>query len=70
MTRYRSVGTVDVRVAHWALSSLASVAVALMFLLDVSWETWWPVFVVMGGLYMLFPGSRRRDRDSRRMGSR
>jgi hypothetical protein len=70
IARYRSVGTIDARVAHWVLSSLGTVVVALMFLLDVSLETWWPVFVVLGGLCMLVPGSRRRDRDGRRIRSR
>jgi len=60
--RYRSVGTIDAQVAHSMVSALAIVAVALIFLLDASFATWWPIFVVIGGLSMLVPGGRRRDR--------
>ena len=29
-----------------------------MFLLELSWRQWWPVFVIYGGLCMLTRGSR------------
>ncbi|MEO7065649.1 MAG: hypothetical protein ABI114_01960 [Rhodanobacter sp.] len=63
--RYRSVGRVDGEVAHSLLSATAIVMVALMFILELSWHVWWPVFVIYGGLCMLVRGPRRRaDRDS------
>lgn len=35
------------------LGACYPVAVALIFLLDASWVTWWPVFVVLPGLQMV-----------------
>lgn len=29
------------------------VFIALVFLLDLSFGTWWPVFIIIGGLYMM-----------------
>jgi len=58
--RFRLAGQVDGVVAHRAIQALTVAVVALMFLLDVSFATWWPVFVVIGGLYAMFPG--RGDR--------
>ncbi len=60
--RYRSVGALDGQVVHALLSALAIVVVALIFLLDASFATWWPVFLVIGGLSMLVPGGKRPDR--------
>jgi hypothetical protein len=60
--RYRSVGTIDAQVAHSMFSALAIVTVALIFLLDASFATWWPIFLVIGGLSMLVPGGRNRSR--------
>ena len=40
-------------VANSLVSAGAIVFIALMFLLDLSFGTWWPVFVVIGGLYMM-----------------
>jgi len=60
--RYRSVGTIDAQVAHSMVSTLAIVAVASIFLLDASFATWWPVFLVIGGLSMLVSGGRSRKR--------
>ena len=31
----------------------AIIFVALIFLLDLSFGTWWPVFIIIGGLYMI-----------------
>ena len=60
--RYRSVGTIDAQVAHAMVSALAIITVAMIFLLDASFELWWPVFLVIGGLSMLVSGGKRRDR--------
>ena len=62
--RYRSVGKVDNEVVHSLLSATAIVMVALMFILELPWHQWWPVFVIYGGLCMLVRGPRKRaDRD-------
>ncbi len=31
----------------------AIVFIALIFLLDLSFSVWWPVFIIIGGLYMM-----------------
>ena len=51
--RYRRVGRVDDKVLHSLLSALAVVMVALMFILQLSWAQWWPLFVIYGGLTMM-----------------
>lgn len=60
--RYRSVGAIDAQVVHSMISALAVVAVALVFLLDLSFALWWPVFIIIGGLCMLLPSGRDRNR--------
>ncbi|MBD8872493.1 hypothetical protein IHE47_06620 [Rhodanobacter sp. DHB23] len=64
--RYRAVGTVDGAVAHSLLNALAIVMVAMIFILDLSWGTWWPLFVIYGGVCMLVREPRRRGRDGLR----
>jgi hypothetical protein len=51
--RYRRIGHVDSKVLHSLLASLAVVMVALMFILQLSWAQWWPLFVIYGGLSMM-----------------
>jgi hypothetical protein len=58
--RYRAVGKVDGRVLHSLLSAAVVIMVALFFLLDLSWELWWPLFVIYGGLWMLVKDGRKR----------
>lgn len=40
-------------VANSLVSAGAIIFVALMFLLDLSFWTWWPIFIIIGGLYMM-----------------
>jgi hypothetical protein len=40
-------------VANSLVSAGAIIFVALIFLLDLSFYTWWPVFIMIGGLYMM-----------------
>lgn len=35
------------------VSTVAIVFVALIFLIDLSWGTWWPMFIIIGGLYVI-----------------
>ena len=46
-------GRLDASVARPGLSALIIITVAMMFLLDVRWNRWWPVFVIYGGLWIL-----------------
>lgn len=59
LRRYRRVGTFDNAVLHSLLSAAAIVMVALIFILQLSWARWWPVFVIYGGLSMLVRESWR-----------
>lgn len=59
---YQARGRFDAEVAYCLLSAGAVVLVACMFLLNLDWGVWWPLFVIMGGLYTLVP-HRRRCRD-------
>lgn len=45
-------------VANSLVSAAAIIFIALMFLLELSFTTWWPVFVIVGGLYMMTSRSR------------
>ena len=62
--RYRRVGVFDGPVLHSVLSAAAIVMVALMFILELSWVRWWPIFVIYGGLCMLVRGRRSTASDT------
>jgi hypothetical protein len=49
---YRKEG-LSAAVVNSLVSAGAIVFIALMFLLDLSFGTWWPIFVIIGGLYMM-----------------
>lgn len=57
--RYRRTGGIDGEVLHSLLTCAVIVLVALMFILELSWTRWWPLFVIYGGLCMLVRGPRR-----------
>lgn len=52
---YRCYQREGAGMAMWnALVTAGSIIfVALIFLLDLSFGTWWPVFIIIGGLYMI-----------------
>lgn len=56
---YRARGRLDAEAAYFLLSAASVVLVAAMFLLELDWGTWWPLFVILGGLYTLVPYRRR-----------
>jgi len=58
---YRARGRADAEVAHSTLCGIAVALVGVMFLLELDWGTWWPLFVILGGLFALAP-HRPRDR--------
>lgn len=51
--RYRERGRVDGVVIQSLATAAAIATVAFIFLLSLSWATWWPLFVIIGGLLML-----------------
>lgn len=54
---YRKEG-LSAAVANSLVSAGAIIFIALMFLLDLSFGTWWPIFVIIGGLYMMTSRNR------------
>lgn len=63
LAQYRLIGRVDARVVRTALTALPPAVIAILFLLGLSLEVWWPVFIVIGGLFAMVPGRRARCRD-------
>ncbi|MBS0432599.1 MAG: hypothetical protein JSS21_09390 [Proteobacteria bacterium] len=55
---WRRSGRIDGAVVHHLFVGSAIIAVAVLFLLDLSWQTWWPAFMILGGLAMLGGGKR------------
>lgn len=62
--RYRKRGRVDTAVMHSLTTAAAIAAVAFIFLLSLPWDTWWPLFVIVGGLFMLGRSDPARGRDA------
>ncbi|KGI77504.1 LiaF transmembrane domain-containing protein [Oleiagrimonas soli] len=58
ITRYRHVGRFDGTVGRHLLSALTIATIGAMFLMDVRWHLWWPLFIIYGGLWIVL-----RDRD-------
>lgn len=61
--RYRASGRLDGEVVHDLLGAVVVATVAAMFLLDLDWGVWWPLFVIIGGLFALVERPQRRHRD-------
>lgn len=59
VARLQRTRRVDAGVLHGLMSAAVVVMVALIFLLDLSWDRWWPLFVIYGGLWMMVKGERR-----------
>lgn len=57
LSYYRKEG-LSANVANSLVSTAAIVFVALMFLLDLSFWTWWPIFIIIGGFYMMTSRTR------------
>jgi hypothetical protein len=53
---FRRSGAFTQGVRATFFGGLITLAVALIFLLDLSWEKWWPVFVLLPGLGLLTAG--------------
>lgn len=54
---YRREG-MGAAVANSLVSAGAIIFISLLFLLDLSFWTWWPIFVIIGGLYMMTSRNR------------
>lgn len=61
---YRVSRKVDSNVLHALTSAAAIVTVALMFLLDLRWDHWWPLFVIYGGFWTIFRRTAARPAES------
>lgn len=59
---YRARGRVDAEATYCLLSATAVVLVAVMFLAGLDWSVWWPLFVILGGLFTLVRRPYRRHR--------
>ncbi|MGH8161105.1 MAG: LiaF transmembrane domain-containing protein, partial [Gammaproteobacteria bacterium] len=62
---YRARGRLDAEAGYSLLAASAVVLVAVMFLAGLDWGTWWPLFVILGGLFTLVrrPYHHRHYRD-------
>ncbi|HEY3644043.1 MAG TPA: hypothetical protein VGM16_01785 [Gammaproteobacteria bacterium] len=58
---YRRSGIVDRTLLCLLLSASAPIMVATMFLLELSWDLWWPLFVIYGGLWVMIGGRRKQS---------
>lgn len=59
--RYRRHGGMDSAVLSSLISAASIIFVALIFLLNLPWNLWWPVFIIFGGLWMLTGNWRRQS---------
>lgn len=50
---FRARGSLDAEATYYLLSATAVVLVAVMFLAGLDWTVWWPLFVILGGLFTL-----------------
>ena len=57
--RYRAGGSLDADVMYSLLSASGVALVGVLFLFQLDWRTWWPLFVILGGLFTLIPHRRR-----------
>ncbi|HKZ11410.1 MAG TPA: hypothetical protein VJL61_12000 [Rhodanobacteraceae bacterium] len=62
--RYRAIGRFDAEVLYSMLSAAGVVLVGVLFLLQLDWATWWPLFVILGGLFTLIPQRHRHRLNS------
>ena len=56
---YRSHGRIDGSVLHSLTTAAAILTIGFIFLFDARWDHWWPLFVIYGGLWMIFKRTRR-----------
>jgi hypothetical protein len=50
---WRRAGGFDANVLHALTSTAVIVTISLFFFFSVSWNLWWPIFVIYGGLWAI-----------------
>jgi len=63
---YRSHGRVDGNVLHALTTAAVILTIGFIFLFGARWDHWWPLFVIYGGLWMIFKRSRPNGPDAER----
>ncbi len=61
VARVRRLGRFDAEAAGTSIGALATALVAGMFLFDLNFGKWWPVFVILGGLSVLLSGFTKEE---------
>ena len=61
VARIRRLGRFDAEAAGTSIGALATTLVAGMFLFDLNFGKWWPVFVILGGLSVLLSGFTKEE---------
>lgn len=61
VTRVRRLGRFDAEAAGTTIGALSTGLVAILFLADLNFDKWWPVFVVFGGLAILISAFGKDD---------
>ena len=61
VSRVRRIGRFDADAAGTTVGALATGLVATLFLLDLNFGKWWPVFMVLGGVAILLSGFSREE---------
>jgi hypothetical protein len=56
---YRARGRIDAEAMCALLPAAGITLLGVLFLSGLDWGTWWPLFVILGGLFMLVPRHRR-----------
>lgn len=59
LARIRRTGRFDADAAGTLIGALSTTLVAVLFLLDLGFGKWWPVFVILGGVAILLSGFSR-----------
>ncbi|HEX5314542.1 MAG TPA: hypothetical protein VFX38_06525 [Gammaproteobacteria bacterium] len=62
---WRVRGGFDANVLHALTSAAVIVTIALFFFFSVSWNRWWPLFVIYGGLWAISRRSLRHEAPTR-----
>lgn len=52
--RYKRLGRFDAEAGGRLTGALAITVVAVIFLAGLSWHKWWPLFIIVGGLSIIF----------------
>ena len=59
--QYQTSNRLDQIVLRHLLLAVTIIIVALIFLLDLRWDRWWPVFLIIGGCWVMLKRSEPAD---------